>query len=95
MELRKIKWNNKEMDLSDSLIRTILQQHLERHLDIRIHWGGTSESAELLEDGRIRAKGRVGGRDWYKFTYYKDFEMWYEESVLHDEDNIDITLQME
>lgn len=95
MTIRKIRWNNKLMDVPESTLRTILQQHLKRHLDIRIHWGGTSESAELLEDGRIQALGRMGGWEWNEFTYYEDFETWFQKSVLHDEDNIDITLQME
>ena len=91
--LRRIRVNSDYRIVTDEQLKKALYYRLKNKKYIRVHWGGTSEAPTLLEDGRIEGEGRIGGRELAKKGYYKDFDTWYEESILYNEKRIDLSLE--
>lgn len=74
-------------------LKKLLLENMKKKKQVRVYWENCSESARLLKDGTIKALGRLGGRDWKKHVVYKDFDNWFEESIIK-ENSIDIKLKI-
>lgn len=92
MEVFRINGKEKYITVED--LKKLLLKNMKKRKQVRIYWNNCSESARLLKDGTIKALGRLGGRDWKKHVIYKDFDNWFDESIIK-ENTIDIKLNMD
>lgn len=82
MEVFKI--NGEEKYISEEDLKRSLLEHMGKGKKVRVYWERCSENAKLLPDGTIKALGRIGGYDWHKHIIYKDFNNWFEESIIKE-----------
>jgi hypothetical protein len=91
MEVFRI--NGEERYTTVENLKKLLLENMKKKRQVRVYWKNCSESARLLKDGTIKALGRLGGRDWKEHVMYKNFDNWFEESIIK-ENSIDIELKI-